>query len=229
MSMLAANPLVLQLVQLAAMKFEDRREAVKKHRKGAKLPDTTKRHPRSGIDAIVLHAMGFVRNRSRPDKFDGVKAHFAVLRSGEILYLHDVEEYLHAAHDFNSRSISIEFEGNPPGTDGKAHAEAKLGAHVPTLQQIRSGRNLVTLLARSPTLNLRYIYGHRQSCAKICPGPHIWYNVGKWATTALRLSDGGPGYTTSNKYCAGVGIPASWNDAQYDLLTTAGAPAAAGK
>src|SRR5262245_30238472 len=154
--MLPVLPAVEQLVQLADMKFEDRRERVKKHRTGKEKPVDHMRHPRSGIDAIVLHAMGFNWTRTSASKYDGINAHFAVLRTGEVLYLHDVTEYLYSAHDFNRRSISIEFAGNPPDEDGRAHGRKTFGLHIPTVEQILNGRKLVRSLALSPTLNVRY-------------------------------------------------------------------------
>ena len=217
--MLSISPATVQLVQLADMKFEDRREKVKKHPFGKERPVEHRRHPRSGIDAIVLHAMGFNRTRNRASKYDGINAHFAVLRTGEVLYLHDIEEYLNAAHDFNRRSISIEFAGNPPDEDGRVYKPRKFGLHIPTVEQILNGRKLVRALALSPTLNVRYIYGHKQSCdRKICPGPHIWYNVGRWAQLTLGLSDGGAGYKTANEYAIGRAIPVEWNDPQFAVF-----------
>ena len=59
--------------------FYDRRDEVKKHRIGKRLPVEDK-SPRQDPDAVVLHAMGF--NRLSYWRYDGVKAHFAVLRDG---------------------------------------------------------------------------------------------------------------------------------------------------
>jgi hypothetical protein len=199
------------LLQLAAMKFHDRREEVKTHRIGK---TKAKDEVRAPLDAVVLHSLSFDRGSSIT-RYDGVDAHFVVLRSGDILYLHDVSEYLNASHDFNDRGIAIEFAGNPPSETGKAYKAWKFGTHIPTLAQLDAGRKLVTVLARC--FSLRYIYGHKQSCNKICPGPHVWYNVGRWAVQTLGLSDGGTGFSTSNKYCTGVAFPASWSDPKYDL------------
>lgn len=206
------------LMVLAAMKFHDRREAVKNNPIGRKHHSADNDKNRIRIDAIVLHSMSFDWGNSIPP-YDRVKAHFAVLRNGDILYLHDISEYLNASHDFNRHGIAIEFAGNPPGTDGKAYKAEKYGIHIPTLSQLESGRRLVRLLVQ--TRGIRFIYGHRQSCNKICPGPHIWYNVGRWAVRNLGLSSGGEDYSTSNKYCTGTVIPAAWNEPQYDLYALA--------
>ncbi|HCB12339.1 MAG TPA: hypothetical protein DEP36_02025 [Gammaproteobacteria bacterium] len=211
---------ILQLQQLAAIKFHDRREAVKKNSKGHAHHIKSHDKDRRNIDAIVLHSMSFDWGNSIP-LYDRVNAHFAVLRSGDILYLHDIAEYLYASHDFNRRGIAIEFAGNPPGTDGKAYKAKKFGMHIPTLPQLDSGRRLVRLLIQ--TRRIRYIYGHRQSCRKICPGPHIWYNVGRWAVRTLGLSSGGEDYSTGNQYCTGTAIPAAWNNPQFDCYAIADA------
>ena len=47
---------------------------------------------RSKIDTVTIHIMELARN-SDETRFDGVNAHFAVLR-GTVLHLHDESEYL---------------------------------------------------------------------------------------------------------------------------------------
>jgi hypothetical protein len=193
--------------------FFDRRDAVREHRRGRGLA-VEDRSPRQAPDAIVLHAMGF--NRESHLSYDGVNAHFAVLRDGKVLYLHDISEYLNASHDFNRRGVAIEFAGNPPNANGGYYRPDRFGRHIPTREQIRAGRALVRALVDSR--GITHIFGHRQSCGtKICPGPHLWYNIGRWAVQELGLSDGGAGYSTSNAYCTGRAIPESWLDPRWEI------------
>jgi hypothetical protein len=215
-----AEVMLMQLLSRFEHGFFDRREDVKKHPGGKRLPVEDK-SPRQDPDAVVLHAMGF--NRLSYLRYDGVKAHFAVLRDGKVLYLHDISEYLNASHDFNRRGVAIEFAGNPPNANGNYYKPEKFGKHIPTREQILGGRALVRALvdARGVT----QIFGHRQSCgSKICPGPHLWYNVGRWAVEQLGLSDGGEGYSTSNKYCTGRVIPESWLDEKWEIETSTASP-----
>jgi hypothetical protein len=100
-----AEVMLMQLLSRFEHGFFDRREDVKKHPGGKRLPVEDK-SPRQDPDAVVLHAMGF--NRLSYLRYDGVKAHFAVLRDGKVLYLHDISEYLNASHDFNRRGVAIE-------------------------------------------------------------------------------------------------------------------------
>lgn len=204
-------------LSLSLIGFHDRREAVSRHPKGSRRNIKRLASKRTHVDAVVAHSMGFDwgHGTSDLDDYDAIKAHFAVLRGGQILYLHDCREYLFASHDFNARGIAIEFAGNPPSETGKAHNEKKFGRHIPTEEQIRAGRDLLRVLVR--VLGISHVFGHRQSCAKVCPGPHIWYNICRWGLKNLGLSDGGTGFSTGNKFCTGTAIPESWNDAKYSL------------
>lgn len=201
--------------------YVDRREQVAKNPKGKKNDkshtDVGMRTDRSNLTTVVIHIMEVERN-SDITKFDAVNAHFAVLRSGAILHLHDVSQYMFSSHDFNASSIAVEFEGNYPHkiVNGKykwwsdTYEKPRSKQDGPTIAQIKSGRALVRYF--KDRYGIQHIYGHRQSCAKVCPGPHLWYNIVKWGVDALGLSDGGTGYTTSNDHCTGAVIPSSWRD-----------------
>lgn len=194
--------------------FHDRREQVRKHHKG-RLRVVTDRTPRNmaEVDAAVLHSMSFDWSQYAISHYDGVKCHFAVLRRGAVLYLHDVTEYLHASHGFNRRGIAIEFEGNPKNTNGNAYKESKYGAHEPTLSQIMGGRSLLQWLKENH--HVTYVFAHRQAEGtdrSNCPGPHVWYNVAEWGRR-IGLNDGGEGYAIPG----GKAIPAAWRDPKYDL------------
>lgn len=194
----------------------DRREQVKKHPTGRSHVDRDK-SPRSilSVDAIVLHSMGFDW-RDDLIHYDKINAHFAVLRSGIVLHLHDITEYLNASDGFNRRAIAIEFAGNPLSDRGKAHG--RHGPHVPILAQIFAGRGLVQKLKNEN--GITHILSHRQSAGakpgkkdrSNCPGPHIWYNVGEWARS-IGLLDGGAGFFITG----GLPIPETWRARSNDL------------
>jgi hypothetical protein len=65
---------------------------------------------------------------------------------------------------------------------------------VPTTQQLLAGRLLVRFLTET-VLTIEHIYSHQQVYTHgnrgNCPGPHIWFNVGKWAVDNLSLNSSG--------------------------------------
>jgi hypothetical protein len=216
--------LVLARYGNASTRYLDRREQVKSDPVG-KHQDKSDTSPgracdRSKIDAVTIHIMELTR-RSDEAKFDGINAHFAVLRNGTVLHLHDEGEYLFASHDFNCRSIAVEFEGNYPYKEknGKykwwsdTYEKPRAKQDGPTIDQIVAGRSLVKYFRDRH--RIQNIFGHRQSCGKVCPGPHLWYNLVKWGVEELGLNDGGPGYTTSNDHCSGSVIPSHWRDDKW--------------
>jgi len=145
-----------------------------------------------GVDAVVLHQMGFNRG-SATESFDTVTAHFAVLRNGDVLLLHPIDEYLHASNGLNARGAIQQI--------------------LPTLAQITAARKLITGLRNRGTI--AHIFAHRQSNGdqkSNCPGPHVWYNVGQYFVNSGLLSDGGRGFTFSRGSRTGMPIPDAWRD-----------------
>lgn len=208
-------------------RYVDRRDPVTSHSVGKKNNKSGVNNcDRSNIDAVTIHMMEIARG-SAESLFDGVNAHFGVLRNGAVLHLHDESEMLFASHDFNCRSIAVEFEGNYPydqDKDGEyrwwsdTYEKPRSKQDSPTIDQIAAGRALVKYLRERH--RILYIFGHRQACAKVCPGPHLWYNIVKWGVDELGLSDGGISFTTSNKFCSGAVIPADWRDAKWAVDLT---------
>ncbi len=169
--------------------------------------------PLSQINALVLHQMAFDRGNDL-SRYNGVRAHFIILRDGKTAQLHPASNHVAASHGFNPRSVAVELAGNLADTRGRCwkgpprHAFRCLR---PTRAQISAGRNLVKHLIR--TLGIKCIYAHRQSAGDRGkrskpndPGPDVWYCVGQWAVDHLGLSSGGPGY----KIEGGLPIPSSW-------------------
>lgn len=194
----------------------DRRADVARHAIGSTRRVGTRS---SGVDGAVLHQMGFIRNGG-VHQYDAVCAHFAVLRSGTILFLHDIEASLHASNGLNSRGIAIEFEGAFPSERGRWHRAVPESQQVlPTVAQIMGGRDLIKALSRH--WGIAFVFAHRQANADTksnCPGPHIWYNVGEHFVRAGLLSSGGPGFTHSRGRRTGAAIPESWTDPSLALI-----------
>lgn len=125
-------------------------------------------HARRSVDrinAVILHHTTFASpNLSR---FDRIIANYVVLQDGRVLRLRDESVALNSIGS-NHRGIDVEFEGLYP-----AAASAP-----PPAAQICAGRELVVHLRSR--FRLTRIYAHAQLTPKLCPGPHIWYNVGLW-------------------------------------------------
>lgn len=194
--------------------FHDRRAEVRNHPKGRSRVIRAK-SPRdlSKVDSVVLHSMGFDWSQYPLEHYYGVDCHFAVLRRGSILWLHDPEDYLNASDEFNRRAIAIEFEGNPASDLGGAFDEETFGQHEPTLSQIFSGRSL--LLKLKVEYDIARIHAHRQADGGgrgNCPGPHVWYNVGEYGRR-IGMSDGGTGFHLAG----GKAIRDTWRDPKWDL------------
>ncbi|MCC7425336.1 MAG: N-acetylmuramoyl-L-alanine amidase [Alphaproteobacteria bacterium] len=159
------------------------------------------------IDAVVLHQTGFSRGNT-PTSYKDTKAHYVVMPNGTVVHLHPNMAYLAASSAFNEDSVSIEFVGNFPSDSGGYWQPGKMGKHRPTSDQVASGRWLVARLQKE--LGLSFVFAHRQgetaNARGNCPGPDIWYQIGEWAKTHLRMDDGGEGYVEGN----GAAIPKKW-------------------
>lgn len=151
------------------------------------------------IDAIVLHQMGFSRG-STEDAFDRVIAHFCILLNGTVLQLRDYGDILNDA--YGGRGVELEFEGDlvPHGT------------MVPPAVQINAGRELISSIIRDLG-TVRGIYAHIQFNPRgrpYCCGPHIWKNIGEWASNRFSLN-------TLPRRATGE-IPSEWRDSQYQIV-----------
>jgi len=175
------------------MGYIDRTNEASQHRTNRRGNRILNRHDPTrtieDIDSIVLHNMGFERCGDA-DAYDQVTAHYAVLLNGLTLKLWDEEYNLNSSNSLNSHSIAIEFEGKFPGAHRRLYSQEQCerrGYDYPTLAQIRSGRQLIRHLINQFT-NITHVYAHMQvHSGKGCPGPHIWYNLGRWSTQHLGL------------------------------------------
>jgi len=161
--------------------------------------------PSARIDAVVLHQTAFSRGNV-PTNYKDVHAHYVVMPNGTVLHLHPNESYLVSSSAFNDDSVAIEFVGNFPSETGAYWQPGKMGRHHPTNDQVASGRWLVARLQQE--LGLSFVFAHRQGeiARGNCPGPEIWYQIGEWAKTNLKMDDGGEGYVEGS----GSPIPKKW-------------------
>jgi hypothetical protein len=130
------------------------------------------------IDSLVLHQTAVLRKNPNDNiaSYFKISVHFIIVPDGTIYRLYDDEVRCNGSSGFNSRSVSVEFEGKFKH-DRK---NGEIGKEKPTQAQLKSGRKLIVYL-KNRLPNFKYVLAHSQSAHKNCPGPEIWHNVGEWA------------------------------------------------
>jgi len=166
------------------------------------------------IDALVLHSTAGPERKLK--RYYDFSVHFVITPSGTIYQLHDESVRCNGSSGFNSRSVAVEFVGHFKQGNGKWNKNNNL-RHVPTKQQIESGRSLVKYLKR--TLHIKYVLAHAQAANKNCPGPEIWYNVGEWA-----INNGFSANGTKIAVPGGKSIASIWRDNKWDISNRLLAP-----
>lgn len=141
------------------------------------------------INTIMLHQTWLPALCDRGDEIDAYDrtiGHFVVTGNGTILQLREISAMLNDSR--GGTAVHIEFVGHFVNHEGTA------GNETPTISQIRLGRQLVSYLYQEVAeiaSQIRYIVAHAQVSGmhrNNCPGPHIWYNVAKWAKMKHGLS-----------------------------------------
>ena len=180
---------------IATMRIVDRTSESARHTHNLMTVPIISRHgthrPLNAINAVMLHQMNFDRGND-PTLYDRVICHYAVLRDGTVLHLRPLEALLNDSAAY--RSVHIEFASCESGqlANMEELESGRAGAKTPTWEQMEAGRLLIRDLWSR--FGIRFVYGHRQHSLLHrgnCPGPHIWYNVGHWATYSLGMSTGG--------------------------------------
>ena len=167
------------------------------------------------IDAIVLHQMGTSFDvTQRQIKINGslenavkvrvakVKAHFAVINQWpEFVYNNDAALYMESANGLNSRSVSIEIEGNYPISSNDRLSQSLADKAISAMRFIKS---------QCP--NMKYVFAHRQSYFNRVrdPGQEIWQKVA--LKSGLQIE---PNFTVGS----GNPIPSNWLDSASDKLS----------
>lgn len=160
------------------------------------------RDPRT-IKSLVLHQMAYkAKDKSNPEKYLTVGAHFCIMLDGRIMQHHPISRFIWHSNCTSPLSIGVEFEGNFPNikgkwwypTDKKTGKKIRVNEDKPTQAQFESGQFLLKYL--KSVLGLKNVLAHRQSSEdrENDPGPDIWFNVGEWGLANLGLSEGGKNF-----------------------------------
>jgi N-acetyl-anhydromuramyl-L-alanine amidase AmpD len=192
--------------------FTDRR------RFAVKAPGGFETHPRtwSDVRGITLHQTACVLG-TRDERWDTLGAHFGVMRSGRVVWLHDLNKVVWHAQGWSQQCIGIEIDGLFPGDaehnvwdnpQTSIHEQATPLLDVQVTATLQLIRWLYTEVQRNGG-GLKVLGAHRQAYAerRDDPGAEIWQRIALPASSELGLNDGGPGF----KIGTGRAIPHTWN------------------
>jgi hypothetical protein len=170
------------------------------------------------VRGITLHQTACELG-TRDGRWDTLAAHFGVMRSGRIVYAHDVLEMIWHAQGWSHQCIGIEIDGLFAGDEHhdvwdnpatSIHEQASLLLPV----QVEATKGLIRWLHSLVQTNggeLVTLGSHRQSYAgrQDDPGADIWRAIALPISAELGLTDGGKGF----KLDTGRPNPETWNPA----------------
>lgn len=180
----------------------------------------------TGTRGITLHQTA-CNMGERIERYDTIGAHFAVLRSGRVLRMSDLNRVVYHGNGWNEQCVGIEIDGlyagieddpdtaldeslrstwDDPSTPTREHPMAV------TPQAMAAARALVRWIVWETARNggrIKVLCAHRQSSEdrRNDPGEAIWKAVALPLHAELGLSDGGPGF----KLGTGYAIPEQWD------------------
>lgn len=169
----------------------------------------------------------------RIERYDTIGAHFAVLRSGRILRMCDLNRIVYHGHGWNAQCVGIEIDGLFPGLENDpdtAQDEALRTTwddpSTPTReqpmrmtpQQGTAARQLVRWIAWETARNggkIKILCAHRQSSKDRPndPGQQVWREVALPLHVELGLNDGGPGFRLGDGY----EVPEAWDPSRVGV------------
>ncbi len=171
----------------------------------------TRRRSLAAVRGICLHQTG-CHMGERPSRYDGMGAHVAVTRNGQVIWLHDFTRRVVAANGWNDNTVSIEIDGLYCGVEG----DAKTVWDNPGTTQREAGQVLTEESTAAACDAVRWIVAatgatqivaHRQASAsrRSDPGSAIWQAV------AILMRDE-LGLVTPGKIGDGREIPEAWDE-----------------
>lgn len=162
----------------------------------------------------------------RVERYDTIGAHFAVLRSGRILRMADLDRVVIHGHGWNAQCVGIEVDGLYPGLEDDPDTAQDESLRTtwddpstPTREQpmrvtpasMQSLRHLLRWIWVQLAIQggkLEVLCAHRQSSVnrRNDPGQAIWRQAALPIMAELGLTDGGPGFKIG-----GYPIPSAWD------------------
>jgi hypothetical protein len=175
------------------------------------------------IRGITLHQTA-CRLGENPRRWAGVGAHLGVTRSGQVIWLHDVEKVVIHGNGFNASTIGIEMDGTYEGVEGdrrtfwRPKEDPRREPQNPTLELVEAAKSTIRWLCEHVKRHggrLELLVAHRQASnqRRSDPGSALWQRVAMPLHEELRLHDGGPGHTVGSGYP----IPEAWDSSRRGM------------
>lgn len=169
----------------------------------------------SGIKGVTLHQTGCLLS-DRPTRWDSVGAHIGVTRSGVIVLMNELTDFIWHGQGLSHHTIGIEISGNFHGLECRDWTVWKGGGGPHTLTDAQckalNQRLLPWLRDQFDENGQRFevVRAHRQSSGsrQSDPGEEIWRTVGLTWIDKLGIEQD-PGWRTGS----GRPIPEDWGGA----------------
>lgn len=178
----------------------------------------------SQVKGITLHQTACDMGE-RVERYDTIGAHFAVLRSGKVLYMCNPTGVIYHGNGFNTECVGIEINGLFAGVEGDdstlwndPSTPYREAAQTVTPAQIEATKQLIRWLVgevQSHGGAITKLVAHRQSSEdrRDDPGSKVWKEIALPMKAELQLDDGGPGF----KINSGYPIPESWDPSRKGI------------
>lgn len=172
------------------------------------------------VRGITLHQTACDMGE-RIERYDTIGAHFAVLRSGRVLRMCDLDRVVYHGHGWNNQCVGIEVNGLYAGLEGDLRTvwddpstPFREQPQTVTIEAMESTRQLVRWIVGEVALNggaVKHLVAHRQAVdsRRNDPGEAIWKQVALPLHAELGLDDGGVGFKIPGS--TGYAIPEAWD------------------
>lgn len=169
------------------------------------------------ITGVCLHQTA-CNMGERPERYDTLGAHFAVLRSGRVVWVHDMNRIVWHGNAWNAGTVGIEIDGlfegvlgdpstlwNDPSTKIREVGQRVTPAQIVATKQLV--RWICSEIAKAGG-EIKALVAHRQSSKdrRDDPGSEAWQAIALPLHAELSLHDGGVGFALG-----GLPIPEAWD------------------
>jgi len=139
----------------------------------------TRARPIAKVTGACLHQTACVLGE-RPERYDGIGAHLAITRAGQVIWLHSFDRLVVHGNGWNNGTIGIEIDGIYAGVEGDPRTVWPAGTQPQRLTDETVKAALMTLeWIRTAVPSVRVVVAHRQSSAsrRADPGEAIWKRI----------------------------------------------------